>query len=77
MRPCCNSRRQQLHARIVAALETRFPERARRQPQILAQHCAEAGLAGQAIDYWHRAGLAAARRSALKEAITQLAWAWS
>ena len=67
-----NSRRQQLHARIVAALETRFPERASAQPQILAQHCAEAGLTGQAIDYWHRAGLAAARRSALTEATTQL-----
>ena len=67
-----NSRRQQLHARIVAALETRFPERASAQPQILAQHCAEAGLTAQAIDYWHRAGLAAARRSALTEATTQL-----
>ncbi len=67
-----NSRRQQLHARIVTTLETRFPERARAQPQILAQHCAEAGLIVEAIGYWHRAGLSAARRSALKEATTHL-----
>ena len=52
-----NSRRQQLHARIVAVIEARFPERASAQPQLLAQHCAEAGLIGQAIEYWHRAGL--------------------
>lgn len=67
-----NSRRQRLHARIVTVLETRFPERASAQPQILAQHCAEAGLTVQAIEYWHRAGLSAARRSALQEAMTQL-----
>ena len=67
-----NSRRQQLHARIVSVLEEQFPGRARTQPQILAQHCAEAGLTAQAIEYWHEAGLAAARRSALKEAMTQL-----
>ena len=42
------------------------------QPQILAQHCAEAGLLAKAIAYWRRAGLAAARRSAMKEAIAQL-----
>ena len=70
------SRRQQLQTRIVAVIEAEFPERASAQPQLLAQHCAEAGLIGQAIEYWHRAGLSAARRSALKEAMTQFQEAW-
>ena len=67
-----HSRRQQLHARIVAVIEERFAHLAETQPQILAQHCAEAGLLAKAIAYWRRAGLAAARRSAMKEAIAQL-----
>lgn len=63
-----NSRRQRLHARIVSVLEAQFPAFAANQPQILAQHCAEAGLLSQAIEYWRQAGLAAARHSAMREA---------
>jgi predicted ATPase len=37
--------RQQLHARIAAVLEERFPETADAEPELLAQHCAEGGLA--------------------------------
>ena len=37
------SRRQELHARIAAVLEERFPEAAESQPELLAQHLAEAG----------------------------------
>jgi predicted ATPase len=33
-----------LHARIAETLESRFPEIAENQPELLARHCAEAGL---------------------------------
>lgn len=67
-----NSRRRQLHARIVAVLEAQFPEVGAQQPQVLAQHCAEAALAAKAIEYWRQAGLQATRRSAMKEAVLHL-----
>jgi predicted ATPase len=48
------SRRQQLHARIAATLEDRFPEIVAAQPALIAHHCTEAGLSEKAIDYWAR-----------------------
>jgi hypothetical protein len=66
------SRRVQLHARIVATLEDRFPENVVAQPALLAQHCAEAGLADKAIVYRLKAGQQAMARSAMTEAVTQL-----
>jgi predicted ATPase len=66
------SRRQQLHARIGTVLEERFPEVAEARPEILARHCAEAGLVGKAIAYSHRAARQAVARSAMVEAIAQL-----
>jgi tetratricopeptide (TPR) repeat protein len=66
------SRRQQLHARIAVALEDRFPEIVQTQPALLAQHCAAAGLAEQAVAYWLRAGQRAIARSAMTEAVGQL-----
>jgi predicted ATPase/class 3 adenylate cyclase len=65
-------RRQQLHARIAATLEQRFPEIVAAQPGLLAQHCAEAGLAEKAVDYSLIAGQQALARSALVEAAAQL-----
>ena len=65
-------RRQQLHAHIAATLERQFPEIVAAQPQLLAQHCAEAGLADKAIDYSLKAGQQAVARSALAEAAGQL-----
>jgi tetratricopeptide (TPR) repeat protein len=62
-------RRQQLHARIAATLEGRFPEIAAAQPTLLAHHCEEAGLAEKAIDYWLAAGRQAWSHSAVAEAI--------
>jgi predicted ATPase len=49
------SRRQQLHAHIVATLEDRFPEIAVDQPALLAHHCTEAGLTEKAVAYVLRA----------------------
>ena len=66
------SRRQQLHARIAAVLEEQFPEVAEAQPEVLARHCAEAGLVEKAIAYAHRAARQAIERSAMVEAIAHL-----
>ncbi len=66
------SRRQQLHARIAATLENRFPEIALAQPALLARHCTEAGLGEKAIGYCLKAGQQALARSAMAEAVAQL-----
>ena len=66
--PCCASRRQQLHARIAATLEGQFPEIVETQPEVLARHCAEAGLAEKAVGYWLKAGHQAMNSSAMLEA---------
>jgi predicted ATPase len=49
------SRRQQLHARITATLEGQFPDIVETQPELLARHCAEAGLVESASVIAHRA----------------------
>jgi predicted ATPase len=66
------SSRQQLHARIAATLEDRFPEIVAAQPALLAHHCAEGGLSEKAVDYWLAAGRLAWGRSAIVEAVTLL-----
>ncbi len=67
-----HQRRRELHAAIVTAMERQFPDLVAGRPDLLAQHCAEAGLIREAIDYWHRAGIAAAQRSAMQEATVLL-----
>ena len=64
--------RQELHARIVQALEECFPETVDTQPELLAQHCVEAGRTERAVDYWQRAGQQALARSAMAEAVAHL-----
>jgi predicted ATPase len=66
------TQRQQLHACIARALEERFTETANTEPELLAQHCTEAGLIEQAVDYRQRAGQQALARSAMAEAVAQL-----
>ena len=53
-------------------LEEQFPEVAEAQPEVLARHCAEAGLVEKAIAYAHRAARQAIERSAMVEAIAHL-----
>jgi predicted ATPase len=65
-------RREELHTRIAAVLEADFPDAVETQPELLAQHFTEAGLAEPAIDYWQRAGGRAAARSANLEAVAHL-----
>jgi class 3 adenylate cyclase/predicted ATPase len=65
------SSRQQLHAQIAEALEAHSPEMMENQPELLAQHYAEAGLVEKAIAYWGKAGRRSAARSAMAEAAAQ------
>ena len=65
------SSRQQLHAQIADTLATHFPELMDSQPELLAQHCAEAGLVEKSVAYWDRAGRRSAARSAMAEAAAQ------
>ena len=51
------------------ALEERFPETAAAEPELLARHYAEAGLAEPAVKHWQRAAELAIGRSANIEAI--------
>jgi class 3 adenylate cyclase/predicted ATPase len=64
--------RQQLHAQIAEALETHFPDLMENQPELFAQHYAEAGLVEKSVVYWGKAGHRSAARSALAEAAAQL-----
>jgi GAF domain-containing protein len=64
--------RRALHARIAETLENQFAAIAENQPELLARHCAEAGLAEKAARLWGKAGQRSLERSALVEAIEQL-----
>src|SRR5439155_19217002 len=64
------STRQQVHQRIAQVLEAQFPEIGETQPELLAHHYTEAGLTGQAVAYWLRAGQRATQRSAHVEAVS-------
>ena len=66
------STRQQYHQRIAQVLEMRFPALCETQPELLAHHYTEAGLAEQAMGYWQRAGQQAVARLAYEEAINHL-----
>ena len=66
-------RRQQLHASIVRVLEEQFPGTGETQPELLAHHCTRAGLIEKGVTYRHRAGRHAMARSAMIEAVAQLA----
>jgi predicted ATPase len=63
--------RQQYHQQVAKLLEDRFPEVASTQPELVAHHYTEANCPAEAIAYWHKAGVAAARQSANLEAVDQ------
>jgi predicted ATPase len=63
--------RQQLHRRIAEALETLSPELMDSQPELFAQHYAQAGLVERSATFWSRAGRRSAVRSAMAEATAQ------
>jgi predicted ATPase/class 3 adenylate cyclase len=66
------STRQHYHQRIALVLEEQFSETAEGQPELLAHHYTEAGLAEKAVHYWYHAGQNAIQRSAHVEAISHL-----
>jgi len=62
---------QQLHAQIAEALEAHSPELMDSQPELFAQHYAEAGLVEKSSAFWGKAGDRSAARSAMVEAAAQ------
>ena len=65
-------KRQQFHRRIGEVLKAQFPQTAETRPELLAHHFTEAGLIAEGAEYWLKAGLRSAERSAHQEAIGQL-----
>jgi class 3 adenylate cyclase/tetratricopeptide (TPR) repeat protein len=63
------ARRQQIHERVARGLEERFHSVAENEPELLAQHFAQGGLADLACRYYERAGDRAAARSNFAEAV--------
>jgi len=63
--------RQQMHARIAEALATHSPELLETQPELFAQHYAEAGIVEKAVAYWGKAGRRSVARSTMTEAAAQ------
>lgn len=66
------SRRSFLHGRIARVMEKQFPEIRETQPELLAHHYTEAGVAEEAAGCWQRAAQRAIERSAYVEAIHHL-----
>lgn len=66
------SKRQHMHKRTANILDAQFPEIAETEPGLLAHHYSEARAIGPAVEYWQKAGMRAAQRSAYVEARTQL-----
>lgn len=66
------ARRTQIHLQIATVLERQFPAVAATQPELVAHHYSAAGLADQAIPYWHKAGQLALQRMAVRDAIAHL-----
>ena len=62
------STRRELHQRIAATLENRYPERVRIEPEIIAHHYTQAREDMRAATYWAAAALRALERSAFVEA---------
>jgi predicted ATPase len=63
--------RRQLHAEIAEALDAQSPELMDSQPELFAQHYAEAGLVEKSVACWDKAGRRSAARSAAAEAAVQ------
>lgn len=60
--------RKRYHRRIAETCAAAFPHMAATQPELLAEHFAQAGLAEQAADHWLKAGERATAQGAAVEA---------
>jgi class 3 adenylate cyclase/predicted ATPase len=63
------STRRELHARIAEEMEAWIAKDREPEPELLAHHLSEAGLAERAVVYWHKAGQRAVEQCANVEAI--------
>jgi class 3 adenylate cyclase/predicted ATPase len=66
------SRRQVLHRRVAEILRDKFADSVAAEPELLAHHFTQAGLAEAAIRWWSKAGQRSLERSALVEAAEQI-----
>ena len=64
------SRRRLLHQRVAEALIDHFPDTAKTEPEVLAQHFTAAGRNEPAARYWQDAGRRAAQHFAHAEAVS-------
>ncbi len=64
--------RQYYHRQVAELLESRYSEIVKTQPELVAHHYTEAGLAESAVVYWQNAGEQALKGSANLEAIGHL-----
>ncbi len=64
--------RRAQHSRVAQVMEERFAASTAAEPERLALHCEEGGLAEKAVDYYRKAGEQAALRSASAESIQHL-----
>ena len=60
-----------LHRRVGEVLRNHFAAGAAVEPELLAHHFSQAGLAEAAIEWWGKAGQRSLERSALVEAVEQ------
>ncbi len=58
--------------RIAETARDQLPEWANAEPEIIAYHFTQAGLAVSAVEWWSKAGDLAMRRSAYAEALAHL-----
>ena len=65
-------KRQQYHQQIARILEERFPDTKETQPELIAHHYTEAGVATHAVTAWQKAGQKAIEQSAFVEATEHL-----
>jgi class 3 adenylate cyclase/tetratricopeptide (TPR) repeat protein len=66
------SQRRALHGRIARALVAEQPARAEAEPEVVAGHFTEAGMAEEAAEHWLLAGNRAAERAATQEALQHI-----
>jgi class 3 adenylate cyclase/predicted ATPase len=67
-----NSERRRLHAQIAQVLAEMYPEKAEREPELLAYHLTESGQSEPAARFWLKAGKKSAITGANLEAIGHL-----
>ncbi|WP_316190586.1 adenylate/guanylate cyclase domain-containing protein [Bradyrhizobium sp. SZCCHNS2096] len=67
-----HSDRRKLHARIAQVLASQYPDKAEREPELLAYHLTESGQSEPAAGFWLKAGRQAAQTGANLEAIGHL-----